>query len=392
MGDPFRPTWQRGLLAAAVATAAFLLPQEAPLEWYPLNDPSSGLQYLEITCAANITGTTRIKYDIGSGFDPLHTITIPIAPSQQAFTYTFPLPDAPLRGLRLEPLDGTGELRITNFRIIDRAETEIRRFTMDSFQPEEGIATIDPTNNGWMIRCAPNGQLPAVSITMGGPVIPRGMNDRNLQRCLLSWSYLSGMLWLLLLIAWLVSLPPNRWKHAVHTAGFLALLGALFSAVGNRGLIKNSITAWRFPPTPMIEGLHLEIDLSISIPTEAEFFWDTGAGYNGVQSLRRSYAPHLGLQVVRCPLPQGNLLRGLRWDPSQVTAQIRIVGIRVIDRAGMTRLRLPFNAIHAEREIDTLNITPEQLEINTARGGRDPILEFTPSAVTAISRTLQPTD
>ena len=175
MGDPFRPTWRRCLLAAVVAAAAFALPQEAPLEWYPLNNPSSGLQYLELTCAANTTGTTRVHYDIGSGFDALHTITIPMGPSAQAFTYTFPLPDAPLCRINLEPLNVPGELRITNCRIIDRAGTEIRRFAMDSCEAESGTATITPTKEGWKFICSPSGTIPTVSLKLQTPIAPRGI-------------------------------------------------------------------------------------------------------------------------------------------------------------------------------------------------------------------------
>jgi len=54
--DIFRPTWSRGLCAIAVAAIAFLLPQEAPLVFYPLNSPSRGILQLQITCAATVTG------------------------------------------------------------------------------------------------------------------------------------------------------------------------------------------------------------------------------------------------------------------------------------------------------------------------------------------------
>jgi hypothetical protein len=128
--DPFQPTWRRGLLAMAVAVMGFLLPQGIPLEYYSLNHPSSGLNYLEITCAANVQGEAQVYLDTGRGFNELERIRWPISPSPSAYTYTFPLPDAPLLKLRLDPfISGAGEFTITHFRIINRRGDEIHRFT-----------------------------------------------------------------------------------------------------------------------------------------------------------------------------------------------------------------------------------------------------------------------
>ena len=98
MTDPFQPSWLRAACVLVIATAAFFVPQEVPLEYYPLNNPSSGLQYLEITCAANTNGETAFYLDFGHGFNELDKIRLPIGPSEMAFTYTFPLLDAPLVG------------------------------------------------------------------------------------------------------------------------------------------------------------------------------------------------------------------------------------------------------------------------------------------------------
>ena len=108
-------------MAVAVAAAAFLLPQEASLVFYPLNNPSPGTLLVQITCASSVTGNTQFYLDTGQGFNERETITWPIAPTRQPYTYTFPLADAPLCGLRIDPFDnGPGEFTITNLRIIER--------------------------------------------------------------------------------------------------------------------------------------------------------------------------------------------------------------------------------------------------------------------------------
>jgi len=241
MTDPFQPTWARAVVAAIIAIAAYFIPQEIPLEYYPLNNPSSGLQYLEITCAANVNGETQIYLDFGRGFNELDKIRLPIGPSEMAFTYTFPLQDAPLVGLRLDPfMGGAGEFTITNFRLINRREEEIRRFTKDSFFALNQIDTIVPLEKGWKLVIKPGATDPNACIQLGRPAVPEGMNERNLKRCLLSTGYLAMMLWILLLAVYFALRFGSGWRQVVRACAFLALLAALFAVVGNRGLIKNS--------------------------------------------------------------------------------------------------------------------------------------------------------
>jgi hypothetical protein len=247
--DPFQPTWCRGLLAVAVAAIGFLLPQAVPLEYYPLNNPSSGLNYLEITCAANVQGETNVYLDNGRGFNELEKIRWPIGPSQSAYTYTFPLPDAPLLNLRLDPfVSGAGEFTITNFRIINRRGEEIHRFTREDFQPSHQIDAISPTGDGWKLVVKALADDPYSQIKLSRSIVPEGMNGRNLQRCLLSCGYLALMLWILLLAVY-CALRLHRDRRAIARAVvFLAFVALLFSLVGNRGLIKNSIRYARYPP------------------------------------------------------------------------------------------------------------------------------------------------
>jgi hypothetical protein len=242
MEDPFQPTWPRILLATAVAAIGFLLPQRIPLEYYSLNNPSSGLQYLEITCAANTTGLVEILLNTGRGFNDIETIQWPISPSDMAYTYTFPLADAPLIGLRLVPFEkSAGELTITNFRIINRREQEIHRFTQSDFRPSHQIAAVVPTADGWKVVTLPNATNPYSDIKLARPLIAEGMSIRNLERCLLSWSYLSLMIWILVLAVYFTLRCATGIRGALRACAFLALVAVLFSAVGNRGLIKNSI-------------------------------------------------------------------------------------------------------------------------------------------------------
>lgn len=385
--DPFRPSWLRALATLVLVVGAFFIPQEVPLEYYPLNNPSSGLHYLEITCAASATGRTQIFLDLGDGTNELDSILWPISPTERAYTYTFPLRDAPLRQMRVDPLDVPGELRITNMRIINRRNEEIRRFTRDSFRPGHQIADIPPTDDGWKLVTTSDAHDPYAWIDLDHPIVPEGMNERNLKRCLLSWSYLALMLWIILLAVYFAFLRHRNWRVIGQSVTFLAFMALLFSAVGNRGLIKNSLEAARFELSPYAPGLALEMDLRIARPTRSQLFWNAGRGINEADSAWAVHEPHSGLQTLRFPLPDLQSLHELRFDPSDRDGIVTLLRMRLVDNRRFTVRELPIDGLQAQREIDEI-VTDEadHTRIVVSPGAGDPIVMFDPGVVDAVRR------
>lgn len=384
----FQPTWGRGLFALALAIGGFLLPQEVPLEWYPLNEPGTDINYLEISCAANATGEVQIWYDLGRhGHQPIDSIRIPISPTTQTYTYTFPMPDAPVVELRILPLAAGGELNIRQMRIINRRNEEIRRFTRDLFRPLHEIAGIVPTQEGWKLVSTPKATNPSTRIELFSPLIPVGMDHRNLLRCLLSTGYLSMMLLILLLAVLFAFHRPRGWRDFFAHLGFMAGIAVMFAFVGNRGLIRNSIHYARYVPLPVASGLKLELDLLSDKPSTAQLFWDTGAGVSEADSSRQDYEPHQGLQTLRFPLPD-KPVKGLRFDPRDGEGRLEIRGIRIVDAGQRTAAVLPPGSLRAVREIASLKAGPDALIIDVARAGKDPITEFTPTAIENVNRAI----
>jgi len=382
--DPFRPTWRRVFMAVAVAAAAFLMPQEAPLVFYPLNNPSPGTLLIQITCASTVTGNARFYLDTGQGYNERETIAWPIAPSARPYTYTFPLSDSPLYGLRIDPFDaGPGEFTITNLRIIERHGKEIRRFSKDDFAFLHNIEAIVPLSGGWKFVVADAGD-PYASMAFPSPLLPKGMNTRNLQRCLLSWGYLALMLWILLLAVYFSLIRARPLRETFMCAAFMAGIALLFAGVGNRGLFKESVRSARFHPPPVKAGLSLEFDLTVDHPSPAQLFWDTGAGFNEKQSTFRNYEPNGQLQRLLFPLP-AEPIRALRFDPLTAEGRLVVHRIRVVDQDGRTRLIVPFTALHAARQIAAIEKGTDNLMIRTVPGANDPILEFSAEEVNAIA-------
>jgi len=382
-----RPSWGRLAVAAVIAVAGFLLPQEVPLEWYPLNEPGTDINYLEITCASDKDGDVQIFYNLSTGITPLNSIYFPISPTEQTFTYTFPLPDGPITELRLDPVAKGGALTIRQMRIINRRNEEIRRFTQDMFRPQHEIASIDPLPDGWKIVSTANAIDPYARIELFSSIVPVGKDHRNLLRCLLSTGYLAGMLFILLMAVLTATWRPRSWREFLVHASFMAGLALLFAPVGNRGLIRNSIHYARYVPPVITPGLRLEFDLTTSGPSPTQLFWDTGRGINTEDSYREHYVPHTNLQTVRFPLPN-TPLKALRYDPRDNPGSVRIRGIRVVDNGQRTRAVIPLDSLQPERQVAHLAVADGFLDFASVPDATDPILNFTPEAVALVNRAI----
>lgn len=386
----FRPTKGRLLFAVTLAVVAFSAPQEVPLEWHPLNHPSSGLRYLEITCAANTTGSAKILLQSARSINDLDTIAFPLAPSERAFTYTFPLADAPLRGLRLEPIDTSdGELRITNFRLINRRGEELRRFTKDSFTSLHGSLRIEPTADGWKMVSGSSGGWAEIDFGFFSP--PEGMNERNLKRCLLSTSYLALMLWIILLAAFFAFRTREPWRKTVSSMAYLAFLALCFAPVGNRGLIRDSIRFWDTEPPPASSALALELDVNLHAPSHSQLFWDAGQGFREEDSVRLPHPPASTLETLRFPLPE-TAIRSLRLDPLEGPGRLDIRRIRIVDGNGDVRLALAPDSFEPANQIARLEAAKESihdvLHLETTPDANDPVLVFKPDAFARINAVL----
>lgn len=391
-GSRSGPALSRGHLffAGLVALLAFLCPQTVPLVWFSLNNPGEDILYLEITCGSDRPGSVQIFYDTTQGISTFESFSWPVGASENTYTYTFPLPDAPITQLRFDPIGDGGELTLRQMRIFDRRGTQIQRFTRDQFILQHQIAAIASVPDGWKIVSTPGADDPYARIDLYSPILAKGLNHRNFLRCLYSWSYLGLMLWIVLLAVLFTFYRPRGWRDLLSHVSFMAAIALMFSAVGNRGLIKNSYHYSRFVPPAIKPGLQLEIDLRIDHPAYAQLFWDTGKGFNETESLHRDYEVHTYLQTLRFPLP-ATPLKDLRFDPLDGEAQIDIREIRVVDAGNRTRAIVPLESLRFHQDILSHTLrrdTMETLEVKTQPGRKDPIILFSPETVSRINEVI----
>ena len=383
----FSPTRLRIFGALSLAIGAFFLPQEVPLVWYPLNDPGEDILYLELKCASNQDGDVKLYLNTTRGINELNTIYFPISPTEQTFTYTFPLFDAPITEIRLDPVAQGGTLTIDHLRIIDRRGVEYRRFTVDMLRDAAEISAITPTKEGWSITSTPESFDPRVMIELVSPIVAKGIDQRSVLRCLLSTSYLSLMLWILLLAVLFVFWRPSSWRDFFLHLGFMASLAVMFAFVGNRGLIKNSWHYAQFVAAELADEIRLELDLVSSGPTGSQLFWNDGDGFNETDSQMITLASHDGLQTARFRLPTEEI-RALRLDPRHNGGDIVVRGMRVVDWGNRTHAVLPLDSLLPQQHIDEISAGPDALLITTTPGEDDPITRFRPEAVEAINAAI----
>jgi hypothetical protein len=367
-----------------LSIAAFFVPQRIPLEWYPLNEPGTDIHYLEIKCASNADGWVTLWYDITHGWSDIDQIKFPISPTEQTYTYTFPLPDAPMIGLRLDSVAKGGAFTVHHMRIINRRSEEIRNFPIESLNAEQGVASIRSLPPGWVITSAPDAAIATVLVEPFPMIQPVGMTGRNVHRCLLSTGYLAGMLVILMLAVTSAFWRPTGWRDFVGHVVLLALIAVPFSAVGNRGLIRNSIRYASYEPVERPAAPTLEATVVADRTCETQLYWDIGDGFAESLSLHRSYVRTNETQVLRFPLPD-QPLRTLRFDPARSPCTMRILKIAVTDGKTPGGRELPSNAFTPINQIASITPSSEGLQIESVPDANDPYVHFTTEAIEAIN-------
>lgn len=374
------------MIPAAVLLAAglFFVPQRPALSWWSPAFSPEDLHYLKIVCATRGTGELVIQPEILGRSDQAATIVIPLSPSERAYSFLFPLPDVPLTALRLTSRLSASPLEIRSLRIVTGNEREVLRLNRVAFAPAGG-EQVAATENGWEIRSGPDNPREANTFArLPAPILARGASYRNTMRCIVSVTYLGGLL-VVLLLAGTVAVRPRPEKRLCLTLGAVALLASL---VAHRGLILLSAHTWLSPEPPPTRSLHLAVDVRTDRASPAQLFWDTGNGITEEQSARTIYraAPHL--ETLNFTLPP-QMVRRLRFDPRDEAGSVIVQGLRIVDDAGLTRATIPVETLRAVQQIARLEHRADSLAIRTTPNATDPIMEFDAAGVGIVNDALR---
>jgi hypothetical protein len=145
----------------------------------------------------------------------------------------------------------------------------------------------------------------------------------------------------------------------------------------------------RWPSALVLFGLALTVDLAqisqrpaaelvvemqASESSQAKVFYDTGAGFNEVESATRSIPADNAIHRLLFPLPT-KPVRSIRFDPLEVTGlvQIRAVFIEKSD-SDILLLQLDTSKIAPANEIRSVTARADGLEVAIVENARDPQL------------------
>jgi len=249
----FAPTPPRVIATFLLATVCFCLPQDAPIEWLPLDDPDDGLLYLELQAASEHEGNLLIFPQTPSGFPRHYAIQVPLATVPRSITYTFPLPDVPITGFRFHLLGGLTEVRVESLRVISRRHEERYRFLPEHFSPLQQLdVTIDAKNRTRLTRTV-DATDPRAWAAASEPLLGSGATKRNIKRAARSVVYLGALFALgTFAVFWTIEGHSLGLMASRRTLLFLGVVAFLFALVANRGLIRETFQTAFFAPADAI--------------------------------------------------------------------------------------------------------------------------------------------
>lgn len=116
------------------------------------------------------------------------------------------------------------------------------------------------------------------------------------------------------------------------------------------------------------------ITLDSSIPAETQLFYDTGAGFNERESIKKVIYQENVLVTLHFDL-SGRNLYGLRFDPSRSATKIKIheVILKYQDEKPFT---VSLDSLTAAKDIKLLHYDGTTLTVETTEVAQDPILNL----------------
>lgn len=240
LDEPFRLTRLRAAAAMSVGFLTLFIPQQTRPEYFPLNDPSMGLAYLQVICGAALNGKVVVYVDSGRGFNESETICWPVAASPRTHTYTFPLADLPVRSLRFDPLErGPGVLHVLACQIVNRKGEILRKFNSHDFS-DLHQTLIEGDGPSWTFVIPPGADDPSAVLPLTFEFRPDGMVERASRRAAYSWMYVAFMVWLALGAIYLAVSRPLGVRAAIMPLIFVGVIAASASLAANRGQIVHA--------------------------------------------------------------------------------------------------------------------------------------------------------
>ena len=121
---------------------------------------------LEVRMQSSVPGHVQVYFDRGTGLSEADSIQAPVIETGTVATYTLPLPEGVLKGLRFDPIDHAGHVTLHSLRIFDGSRTQ--DISLLSLRPANQIAIASQTSS--LLDATATGDDPQLAVNFTPPL------------------------------------------------------------------------------------------------------------------------------------------------------------------------------------------------------------------------------
>jgi len=152
------------LIAALVFSVLVTFP------FIPITKESAPKYRLEVSLSSPQFGITQLFYGLGRDLSEQDSVRLALE-SATPVTTSFPIPAGRLTALRLDPLDRSGQVTLSQARLLDPDGRELRRFPAAQFRAAQAISSMVIGPAGELTVTIPDGSTdPILEIDLGAPI------------------------------------------------------------------------------------------------------------------------------------------------------------------------------------------------------------------------------
>jgi hypothetical protein len=151
------------LLTAALLSIVVSIP------FLPLAAPATAKLNFEITIKSNAAGSAQLFYDIGHGINEVDSARAKIENNGAPQFLSFPLPPGAYRSFRLDPIDNTAELILSEALIRASDGRVVLRIPIRDFTADNQISSLIAQGNTLSVITTPNAVDPNLGIQLAAP-------------------------------------------------------------------------------------------------------------------------------------------------------------------------------------------------------------------------------
>jgi len=152
------------LLAAALLSIVVSIP------FLPFAAPATAHFHFDITVTSNVPGSAQLFFDVGRGINEADSKRVTIENKTGPQSLSFPLTPGSYRAFRLDPIDRTAELTISEAVIRANDGSVMQRFALGDFTADNQILSLRPTGDTLRVITTPGAVDPNLGLRLAAPL------------------------------------------------------------------------------------------------------------------------------------------------------------------------------------------------------------------------------